>query len=353
MFSPEMHIGIVGNGKMGAGIFQYLTDFRFKLSLVCERKDQVDTAKAVLEKKTARLLKNGIITPVQTEKRLNSIFISSDLSILNTADLIIEAVPEEISLKMKLFTEIEKLTKPDCIFTSNTSSIPPSELFENMMHKENCAGLHFFYPVNLKDLAEINASSLTSPGTKLSLQNFLTHINKFHLTLNEPDIFIINKIFLDIQAEACRILSEGLMTIGEIDQLVDEHLFPGGIFLFFDHVGIDVMYASVANYSVKFINRANYCVILNSLKVMLDNGLLGIKNGKGFYDHSSGTIMIRKKELLISSVITSCLERLMAAFYQSLNAVIQKEICDEQQLDYIVKEYTGADTGPFEKKLSV
>ena len=351
MFSPQNHIGIIGSGKMGTGIFQYLSEFEFRLSLVCEKEEQAEILKAAFEKKIKRLLKNGIITAEQAEKRLTSTCISSGLSIVNNAGLIIEAIPEDIILKRDLFSELEKTAKPDCIFTSNTSSIPPSELFLNMKRKENCAGLHFFYPVNLKDLAEINASPLTSAGNIEYLQCFLKQINKFHITLTEPDTFIINKIFLGIQSEACKILNEGLMTIGEIDALVDEYIFHGGIFLFFDHVGIDIMYASVDNYTARLSDRANYHVILNTLKNLLDNGMLGIKNGNGFYNHHSGTISILKTDLFNSAVHGSCLDRLKAAFYQSLHAVAQKGICNEQQLDFIVKEYTGADQGPFEKKL--
>ena len=144
IFSPHMHIGIIGNGKMGHGIFQYLSEFEFQLSIVCEEEEQADALKATFQKKTARLLKNGIITAEQAEHRLRAISINSDLSILSTADLIIEAIPEVIDLKRKLFSRIEKIAKPSCIFTSNTSSIPPSELFSGIRNKENCAGLHFF-----------------------------------------------------------------------------------------------------------------------------------------------------------------------------------------------------------------
>lgn len=351
MFSPQDHIGIIGSGKMGTGIFQHLSEFEFRLSLVCEKEEQANIHRAAYEKKMMRLLKNGIITAEQAEKRLTSTCISSELSIINNADMIIEAIPEDIILKRKLFSELEKTVLSDCIFTSNTSSIPPSELFLNMRRKELCAGLHFFYPVNLKDLAEINASPLTSAKTIEYLQHFLKHITKFHITLTEPDTFIINKIFLGIQSEACKILAEGVMTIGEIDAMVDECIFPGGIFLFFDHVGTDIMYASVDNYTSMLSDKANYLDLLNPLKQLYDNGMLGIKSGNGFYNHHSGTISIMKTGLFSSPVHASCLERLKAAFYQSLHAVAQKGICNEQQLDFIVKEYTGADQGPFEKKL--
>ena len=347
-FSPQMHIGIIGAGKMGTSVFQFLAGFEFSISLLCENEEQAVVLRNSFEKKNSRLLKNGILTPEQSQKRSSSVFIGPQISVLEGSDLIIEAIPENILLKKKIFSDLEKLVKPGCIITSNTSSIPPSDLFSEMKMKENCAGLHFFFPVNLKNLAEINASPETSDETIQTLESFLEHTGKFFLKLHEPNTFIINKLFLGIQTEAVNILQEGLMTIEEIDLMVDEHIFPGGVFLFFDHVGVDIMAASIRNYTARLAEKADYELILNILHEKIKNGSHGIKSGKGFYDHSTGPVSLRTMSTETSDKHDICLERLRSSFYKSLDAVIRQDICSREQIDFIIREYTGAEKGPYE-----
>ena len=97
----------------------------------------------------------------------------------------------------------------DCVIASNTSSIPPDKLYAGIVNEENCLGLHFFFPVAMKDIVEVNVARNTSKKTVLFVTDFLKQIGKFNLVLSKKEHFIINRIFLKMQAGCCQLLQQG------------------------------------------------------------------------------------------------------------------------------------------------
>jgi 3-hydroxybutyryl-CoA dehydrogenase len=147
------------------------------------------------------------------------------------------------------------------------------------------AGLHFFFPVQLKNTVELIMGRGTSAGTISILASFLHSINKKPFIQKESNPFILNRLLLEIQAEAFSVYLEGRLTFSQIDGLVREHLFPGGIFSFFDHVGIDVMRASILNYAEFSPDKGRYRPLIDKLTELMASGRLGIKSKAGFYDY--------------------------------------------------------------------
>ena len=145
------------------------------------------------------------------------------------------------------------------------------------------AGLHFFYPVALKNIAEIIKMNETSAETIEKIKTFLKEIRRNFLLLDEPNSFILNRICLGFQNEAFLLVNEREATIPQIDRIVRTHFFPQGIFEFFDSVGLDVMLASIRNYAKADPEANRFQSLILQLEKLVSEGKLGNKTRAGFY----------------------------------------------------------------------
>lgn len=266
---------------MGTSIFMYLLGFDYRLTWLVSSKNALPGA----EKNLNRKLKILAMGEDRASLLHSPPVITSDPSALSDCSLVIEAITEDLEKKRALFGMLDRILDPDCILTTNSSSIIPSRLCPSEKRRENMAGLHFFFPVQLKNTVELIAGSGSSAGTISALAGFLHSINKKPFLQKENNPFILNRLLLEIQAEAYRILLEGKLTCSQIDGLVIEHLFSGGIFSFFDHVGIDVMRASILNYAELSSEKDRYTPLTDRMAELMASGRLGIKSKAGFYDY--------------------------------------------------------------------
>jgi 3-hydroxybutyryl-CoA dehydrogenase len=271
--------------------------------------------------------------------------ITSDLNQLASCNLVIESITEDLHLKRALFKQIEIVVPKNCIIASNTSSISPNQLFKKALHKERFIGLHFFFPLAVKDLAEINVSDDTDEKTVLLVREFLNEIRKFHLVLHGKDHFLINRIFLKMQAGCCQIIKEGKYKIHELDELVTSGLFPVGVFEFFDHVGNDVMLKSVKNY-IKYENDPLfYRPMMDLLEAKVKEGKLGIKTASGFYEYP------RKKTVPDNKPIEKMdhvLQQITHWYLDGVFDTISNSTCTNDEMEHIVKTYMMVEKNPFE-----
>jgi 3-hydroxybutyryl-CoA dehydrogenase len=338
-------IGIIGCGKMGKDLFDFLNGFSFHLTIVCKSEESVEQMKKVFEKKQKQALKYKLIDKDTFDFRNQNTIITSDLYQLSSCHLIIESITEDLHLKRELFKQVEIVVTKNCIIASNTSSIAPDQLFKKALHKERCVGLHFFFPVAVKDLAEINVSEKTDEKTVLSVKEFLNEIGKFHLVLYGKDHFLINRIFLKMQAGCCQIIKEGKCQVHELDELVTSGLFPIGVFEFFDHVGNDVMLQSVKNY-IKYENDPLFFQpMMDLLESKVDDGKLGIKKASGFFEYP------RKKSISdheINEKMDHVLQQIAHWYLDGVYDTVRNSICTDDEMDHIVKAYMMVEKNPFE-----
>lgn len=274
MDNPLQGTGIIGEGKMGTNIFHWLLDFDFPVTLVTSQNADTEKLEKNLRKKLNRSLDAGIIDETRFAFRKANTRITKQLSELSGCDLIIEAIPENLRMKQEIFREIDAIALPDCVFATNSSSVKPSALFPSPSRCDKVIGLHFFYPVSLKNIVELITSAKTSLATIKYAEQFLNKIKRDYLLLDEKNGFILNKIFLSFQNEAFLIVNEGKASIRQMDELVKENFFPFGIFDFMDSVGLSTMLASIINYTSDYSDKARYEPLISHLQKMLDNGKL-------------------------------------------------------------------------------
>jgi len=339
-------IGVIGQGKMGTNLIQYLTETAYNLCWIVS--PGADPAKILntFEKKIRRLSEHGIITPARSLQLMRTT-ISAGISDLAGCDIVIETVPEDPALKKEVLAAADRVLNPDAILVSNSSSINPSELCPSRERAKNFAGLHFFYPVNLVNIVEIIQSAETSENTIARLNTFISAIKHKAILLREEEGFILNRIFLDAQNEAFRITYQGLASIEEIDQAVKGSLFPMGIFEFFDHVGIDTMLQSIKNYTRDYPHADYYKPLINELEKKVSLGQLGKKSGRGFYDYSGNQPGIEITQAGPEK-LEEIRNHLEFTYKNAARRFITHSGLTIDELNEALKEYFGTDKGPFD-----
>jgi 3-hydroxyacyl-CoA dehydrogenase len=344
------NIGIAGEGKMGRSIFFFLDGFDFRLAWLVSSEAEKEKAQKLITRKTKILLQSGILTEAEYASKIDKTTVTASSGDLKDCDLIIEAITEDIGLKRGLFESLDKALNANCIFTTNSSSIPPSQLMPSENRKDRFCGLHFFFPVPMKNMVELIINSSISSEIKESLHQFLLQINKTPFHQDETDAFILNRLFLDFQAGAYHVFLEGRLSYEEIDDLVRLHFFPVGVFEFFDHVGIDIMLSSFKAYTKDSGNKAFYAPMIEKMEELVKLNRLGIKTKQGFYDympHDEKVVRATDTSEGTSDYKRMVTERMWDYYIKSVTAVIEKGLISREDLAYAIKDYMGMDTDPF------
>lgn len=287
-------VGVLGGGLMGGGI-AYVSATQAKVPV--RIKDISDKGVAQALKYSWDLLTQRVVKRRLLARERASIMakISGTLSYqgLETADLIIEAVFEDLALKRKMVMDVEKMTKKDVIFASNTSSLPIHQIAANAAHPERVIGLHYFSPVDKMPLVEVIPHQQTDETTIATVVAFAKRQGKTAIVVGDDAGFYVNRILAPFLCEAAQCLVEG-ESIEHIDRALVEFGFPVGPFNLLDEVGIDVGTKILPILVERFGERFKAPDILD--KVVKDDRK-GKKNGKGFYEygHTSSKLLFWKK----------------------------------------------------------
>jgi 3-hydroxyacyl-CoA dehydrogenase len=259
------NVGIIGSGKMGTDIFNYLSDFEYNLTWFILFEDEKEKLQRSFQKRITRQLKHELINQDQYNHKM-SFVLTNNLSDLSSCDLIIESIVEEESLKKELFKELEKYVNPNCIFTSNSSSIFPSKLSNTIP----VCGMHFFYPVAFKNIVELLIPDNSENNSTEILEQFLASINKISFNQNEKQAFLLNRFLLDIQVKAFELTKTHNLEFIQIDEISKTIIPDFGLFEMMDHVGHQTMYNSVLNYSDMDKDKERFQNLLFEIKIRMN-----------------------------------------------------------------------------------
>ena len=343
-----MKIAIAGSGKMGTDIFHLVSGAGLEVLWLCVDEPEAERARLLFEKRLARQLRAGLIDRPQYDRLLDSTTISNDAAHASDVDLVIEAIWENLPAKQKLFEVLGSVCKRDCVFTSNTSSIPIERIFTDPDRKSFCCGMHFFYPVALKDLVEVNVEEGFSEAGWGVIQTFLGAVGRNFILLKTQDHFLMNRVLLPLQREVVSLLNEGVADPRGLDAVVRQEFLPIGMFEFFDHVGIDILHASVLNYAEGPDADQDLSLLLRHLQTRLSQGFLGLKGNKGYFDYPVHPAffetdgMIPKERELIRS-------RCGKALFTAIAGILEKGILSRGTLDRALMEYWSLDHSLLEK----
>jgi enoyl-CoA hydratase / 3-hydroxyacyl-CoA dehydrogenase len=278
-------ITVLGSGIMGHGIAQVSAMAGYNVTLRDIDQSFLDKAMEKIQWSLNKLVEKQKITSNQAEDILGRILPVVDLrEALRGADMLIEAVPEDMNLKRKVYKEINQCSETKTIYASNTSTLPITELGELTNRPEHFIGLHFFNPPQLMQLVEVIPGKLTNQDITDKAMDYVLRIGKQPI-LCRKDVagFIVNRIFIPLVHEAAYCQDRDKASILQIDSAVKFKMaFPMGIFELADYTGLDVIHKA----TIEMYSRDN--AVINphpKIKQLFDEGNLGQKSGRGFYDY--------------------------------------------------------------------
>ncbi|RKO67416.1 3-hydroxybutyryl-CoA dehydrogenase [Desulfofundulus salinus] len=275
---------VLGAGTMGSGIAQVVAQAGFPVVL-CDVEDRfVQKGLSLIEKNLARQVEKGKMAAADKEAILGRIKTTTNMADGADVDLVIEAVIENLELKINVFRELDRTIRKEAILASNTSALSISALAAATSRPEKVIGMHFFNPAPVMQLVEVVKGSATSEETFATIKVMVEKLGKTAVAVNEAPGFIVNRMLVPMINEAAYILMEGVASAEDIDtamKLGANH--PIGPLALADMIGIDVCLAVMETLYAEF-SDAKYrpCPLLRKL---VRAGYLGRKTGKGFYTY--------------------------------------------------------------------
>ena len=281
-------IGVIGAGQMGNGIAHVLAAAGIDVVLNDINSDQLEKAKALIEKNLGRQVAKGALEADAMTAALSRIFLSTDMASMSECDMVIEAATENQAVKTEIFKQLSEHLKKDAIMATNTSSISITGLAAATDRPEQFIGLHFMNPVPVMQLVEVIRGIATSRETFEVTSDLVARLEKTMAVSEDFPAFIVNRILMPMINEAIYTLYEGVGTVEAIDKGMRLGLnHPMGPLELADFIGLDtclaimqVLYEGLAD------SKYRPCPLLVKY---VEAGWLGRKTGRGFYDYAGDT----------------------------------------------------------------
>ncbi|OGP92638.1 MAG: 3-hydroxybutyryl-CoA dehydrogenase [Deltaproteobacteria bacterium RBG_16_48_10] len=279
-------IGVIGAGSMGNGIAQVAAQAGHQVMMRDIEDRFVQNGLKAIEKFFAKSVEKGKIAEEQKKEILGRIKGTTRLEDLRDVDFVIEAIFENLSLKKDVFKQLDDITKPHVILTTNTSSMSVTEIAMATKRPEKVAGMHFFNPAPLMKLVEVIRAYHTNDETVRIVMEMARKMGKDPVEVKKDSPgFIVNRLMIPHMLEAVKMAEEGVASIEDIDKAVKLGLnYPMGPFELMDLTGIDIAH-HVADYLYKELNKEGKWSVPVLLKSMIRAGKLGRKTGGGWYEY--------------------------------------------------------------------
>ena len=277
-------IGVIGAGQMGNGIAQVAACAGYDVVMIDIKDEYVEKGLGTIQFSLGKLVSKERMTQGDADAALARITTGTDRSLCADCDLVVEAVPEILSLKQEIFTELDGLCKPETILASNTSSISITTIAASTKRPEKVIGMHFMNPVPIMKLVEIINGAETSEATNTAVVEAAEKMGKTALSCNDAPGFVSNRILCPMINEAILTLQEGVAEPEAIDGIMKLGMnHPIGPLALSDLIGNDTV-LHIMNVLHEGFGTAKYAPAPLLVK-MVEEGKLGRKSGQGFYTY--------------------------------------------------------------------
>lgn len=285
-----MNVTVIGAGSMGHGIAQVSAMAGHEVVLNDVDEERVAAGIDGIESNLDGGLERGKVTESERQSVLKRISGDADLdSAVADADLVVEAVPEDMDLKKDVFDAVEAAAPEDAMFGSNTSSLSVTELASSLETPERAVGLHFFNPPHIMDLVEVVIAEQTSSAVESDAVDYVEELGKEAVVVRDSAGFASSRLGVALGLEAIRMVETGVAGIEDIDTAMEEgYSHPMGPLKLTDLVGLDVR-LDIAEYLREELGERFRPPQL--LKKKVRAGKLGKKSGEGFYIWEDGEVV--------------------------------------------------------------
>ncbi len=306
----DARVGVIGGGLMGAGIASSILGKGHGVTVVELSKEAREKAREHIE---SYISKRRSLSDSEKKQRISLLEVAEDINKIEGCGIVIEAIVEDLEVKKKVFSKAQEILDENAVLASNTSSLPITRIAEGMPHPQSIIGMHFFNPAEKMPLVEIIRGEETSERAIVTTAAFVARLGKFPVVVEDVPGFLVNRILSPYIAEAGSLLIEGV-PVDIIDDAATSFGMPMGPIRLLDEVGLDVAQ------KVQHIMQDSYGRRMQApdfLKSLIEDGRLGRKNGRGFYEYEG------KAETLDPG-----LYKLLSVASQPAASVDRREVCD-------------------------
>lgn len=281
--SLPQNVGVLGGGRMGAGIAHAFLLAGARVHVVERDEDSADAARQRIEASLERSVARGA-EALSLDELASALTVGTSVGDFAQAGLVVEAVPEDRDLKAEALSRIEAVVAGDAVLATNTSSISITDLAGGLAFPERFLGMHFFNPVPSSKLIEVVIGAQTLSSLVDTLRGWVTELGKTAVVVRDSPGFASSRLGVMLALEAIRMLEEGVASAADIDAAMElGYRHPTGPLRTTDIVGLDVRLGIAEELERAFGERFAPPALLRR---MVDDGQLGRKSGRGFYDWS-------------------------------------------------------------------
>lgn len=332
--SQIKRVGVIGAGTMGRGIAQVAATAGCEVKLYDSNSMVLVESEKKLDKILNRLIEKGRIDESKKEAIVSNIHYVNSMRDFNDADLVIEAIIEDMEIKKHVFQELEHITKSDCILASNTSSLSIASIASVLEHPKRCIGIHFFNPAPLMKLVEVIPAVQTDDEVHSIVQKAITSWGKTVATAKDTPGFIVNRVARPFYGEALRIYEEGIALIPTIDRAMKElGGFRMGPFELMDFIGNDVNYAVTESVFNAFYFDPRYKPSFTQ-KRYSEAGWYGRKSGRGYYHYDNNGKRIEEDLHFDKELGAEILDRILVMLINEAADALFWNIASAEDIDH-------------------
>ena len=345
-----MKVAVLGAGAMGTGIGQIAVQNGCHVVYYDSFPGATDRSKASIEKIFNRLAEKGKITAQQKEEMLGRMQWSADIDAVSGADLVVEAVIEDLDVKKDLFAKVEPLLRSDAWLCTNTSSLSIAALSSGLTHPERFGGLHFFNPAPLMPLVEVVPGVKTGDDFTETMEALMLEWGKVPVVAKDTPGFIVNKVARPFYSEAIKLYEEGVASVAEIDAAVKSIGFRMGPFELTDLIGHDVNYTVTETVWSQFFYDPRFRPSITQ-KRLKEAGLFGRKTGRGFYNYASGmdAAVVAQEEVEIDPLLSEkIVERILCLIINEALDAVWQGIASPENVDLAMTKGVNYPKGPIQ-----
>ena len=277
-------VGVIGSGIMGSGIAEVIAKSGIDVVIRSRTQETADATKAAIEASLKKQVAKAKITQDQLDAAMAHVCVTGKLEDLANCDLIIESAVEDLATKKELFTQLDKITKPSCVLSTNTSTLPVIEMAKSTNRPDKVCGIHFFNPAVLMPLVEVVRPITASDETIAFANEFVKACAKDAVQVADRAGFIVNALLFPYLNNAIAMFEAGTASMEDIDTAMKGGCnFPMGPFALLDLVGLDTSVAILSALHAEF-KTANL-EPRPMLKKLVEQGKFGRKSKQGFYSY--------------------------------------------------------------------